>query len=140
LGKRYAAAEASEQDAFHPSHDLPLSFGVGGRGDDYRDVHHPAALSDPLGEGVDPQVAVGARVERALPELVHLGVELGGHPGHLGLGDPLDAHGLDQVVDPAGGHALHVGLTDHRHQGLLGAPLSSIAGNSPEMITEIPHL
>ena len=39
---------------------------------------------------------------------------------YLGLGDPVDPHGLDQVVDPPGRHPLHVGGTDDRDQGLFG--------------------
>ncbi len=100
--------------------DLAPALGVDGGGDDRRDVHHPAALAHLLGEGVDPQVAIGALVQGALPELGHHGVELGGEAGHLGLGDPLDADGLDQVVDPPGRHPGHVGLADHRHERLLG--------------------
>jgi len=35
---------------------------------------------------------------------------------------PLDAHGLHEVVDASSGDPLHVGLADHRHQRLFGAP------------------
>ena len=45
---------------------------------------------------------------------------MGGQSGHLGLGDAVDAHGLHQVVDPPGGHTLHVGLAHHGHERLLG--------------------
>ena len=109
--------------------DLPSTLGVGGCGDDHRDVHHPAALSDPLGHRVDPQVAIGALVQGSLFELGHLGSSRR-LSGHLGLGDPLDAHGLDQVIDPAGGHALHVGLADHGHQGLSRPASSAGSRNS----------
>src|SRR6266545_419389 len=43
-------------------------------------------------------------------------------PGDLRAGDPVDPERPDQVVDLAGGHALHVGLDHDRVQGLLGAP------------------
>jgi hypothetical protein len=36
--------------------------------------------------------------------------------------NPVDPERPDQVVDLAGGHALHVGLDHDRVQGLLGAP------------------
>ena len=102
------------------AHDLALALVVDGGGDDGRDVDHPTGFSDLLGQGVDPHVAIGAAVERAVPERGHLGVELSRHAGHLRAADALDAHGFDQVVDPAGGHPLDVGLADHRHQGLFG--------------------
>ena len=71
---------------------------------------------------VHPNVTIRSTVQGPVPEGGHLGVELGRHTGDLRAGDPVDAHGFDQVIDPAGGHALDIGLADHRHQGLLGPP------------------
>ena len=102
--------------------DLARSFVVDGRGDDRGDVDDSATLSHPLGQGIDPQVAVGSPVEGAFLELGHDGVELAGEPGDFGLGHALDTHGLDEVVDAPRGDPLDVGLADHRHQCLFGAP------------------
>jgi hypothetical protein len=46
-------------------------------------------------QGVYPHVTGGATVQGAVPEGGHLGVELGGHAGHLRAGDPVDAHRFD---------------------------------------------
>jgi hypothetical protein len=55
--------------------------------------------------------------QRPGPERGHLMIELDTDPGDLGLGDPtVDAQGLDQVVDLAGGGAVHIGLHHHRQQ------------------------
>ncbi len=54
------------------------------RGSDHRgDVDDTAAFAHLLRQRVDPHVAVGARLERALPELGHLVIQRGGQPGHL---------------------------------------------------------
>src|SRR3954453_19166411 len=47
-------------------------------------------------------------------------VEGAAFDGDLALGDALQAHGADQVVDRAGRDALDVGLLDHGREGLLG--------------------
>ena len=109
--------------------DLPPPLCVDRRGDDRRDVDHPTALAYPLGERVDPQVAIGTCLQRAVSELGHLAVELGSDAGHFGLRDPLDPHGLDQVVDPAGGHPFDVGLADDGQKRLL----STSAGVQQEL-------
>ena len=65
--------------------DLPATLHVHRRGDHRRHVDDPAALAHLLGQRVDPQVAVGASVQRSFAELGHLGVELAGQPRHLRL-------------------------------------------------------
>jgi len=56
-----------------------------------------------------------------MAELVDVFVQLGGHPAHLGLREPVDAQGFDQFVHPARGHAGKVAVSDHGDQGSLGA-------------------
>jgi hypothetical protein len=61
--------------------------------------------------------------QRAGPEHRDVGVQLGADPGDLGLGNAgVHAQGLDQVIDLAGGGAVHIGLHDHRQQGPVDAP------------------
>ena len=100
--------------------DLPVAVGVHPGGDDDGHVDDAAALSDLLGQGVEPDVGVGTGVEGAVAEGAHRLVEGLGQLRDLGLGDPVDAHGLDHVVDPAGGDPFDVALGDHRDQGPLG--------------------
>ena len=81
-----------------------------------------ALLAHPLGERVEPEVAVRTAVERPLEEARDDGVELGADPRHLALGDALAAERTYEVVDAAGRDALDVRLLDHGEQGPLGAP------------------
>jgi len=62
--------------------DLPAALSVHRRGDHRGDVDHPPSFTDPLSQGIDPQIPVAA-IEGAVPELGHLDVELGRHAGHL---------------------------------------------------------
>ena len=71
-------------------------------------------------QGVEPDVGVGPGIEGPVAELGHLGVEVLGQLGDLGLRHPVDAHRRHQVVDPPGRDALDVGLADHADQGLFG--------------------
>ena len=71
--------------------------------------------------GVQPQVGPVA-LQGPLEEAVDLVVDLPAQPGDLALGDAAHPHGLHQLVHRARGHALDVGLLDHRRQGLLGRP------------------
>jgi hypothetical protein len=94
--------------------------------------HHDSAGDDPP---PDPALQVGSVrehvrepgvVEAAVAESVELPVELSADPRHLALGDPRsDPKRLDQVVDLAGRHAVHVRLHHHREQGPIdpAAPL-----------------
>ena len=67
---------------------------------------------------VEPDVGVGPGVERTVAELGHLRVQVLRKLGDLGLGDPLDAHGPHEIVDPTRRDAFDVGLADHRGERL----------------------
>jgi hypothetical protein len=55
--------------------------------------------------------------QRPRPERADFIIQLDTDPGDLRLGDPrLHPQGLDQVIDFAGGGAMHIGLHDHRQQ------------------------
>ncbi len=102
--------------------DLAVAVGVHAGRDHRRDRDDPAALAHLVEERVEPEVGVGALIEGAVPELGHLLVEVLRELGDLGLAHPLDPHRAHEVVDAPGGHALDVGLADHRDERLLGAP------------------
>jgi hypothetical protein len=56
--------------------------------------------------------------QRPAAEGGHLTIQLATDAGDLRLGDPgVHAQGLDQVVDLAGGGAVHIGLHHHRQKG-----------------------
>ena len=117
--ERHPAGAVLGGDHVH-AEDLAVPVGVDAGGDGAGDVDDAAPLADLLGQRVDPHVGVGPGVEGPVAERVDHLVEARGHLRDLGLGDPLDAHGLDQAVHPAGRHARHVALGHHRHQRLLG--------------------
>jgi len=102
-----------------------VTIGADAGGDDHGHVDHSPALANPLRHGVKGYVGVGPAVKGPVPEVGHHGVEALGHLRNRRAGDPLDAHGLDHVVDTAGRDALHVALGHHRHQGPLGPPAGS---------------
>ena len=52
----------------------------------------------------------------------------GAETGDGAVGDARHPHGLHQVVDRAGRHALDIGLLDHRRQRLLGQSIATIMG------------
>jgi hypothetical protein len=61
--------------------------------------------------------------QRASPERFEVPVQLAADPGHLRLGDPRRRpEGLDQVINLAGRHAMHVGLHDHRVERPIDPP------------------
>jgi hypothetical protein len=79
--------------------------------------------------------------ERPVPELGHHRVELAADAGHLTLKDPrLDPEGLDQVVDLAGRHTMHVGLHDHRPQRLVDPPAGFEQGREEAALAELGDL
>ena len=102
--------------------DLPVPVAVDAAGHGTGDVDDAASLAHLLGQGVDGHIGVGPGVERPGAEGLHPGVQAAGHLRDLGLGDPVDAHGLHQAVHPPGRHPGHVGLGHHRHQRLLRPP------------------
>jgi hypothetical protein len=85
--------------------------------------HHYGLGDDPA---VDPGLAVGGIQEHireglagqgAVPEGADFGVQVGADAAHLALGDAaVGTQGADQVVDLAGGGAVHIGLHHHRQQ------------------------
>ncbi len=102
----------------HAQH-FPYPVGVHRHGDYHGHRDDPARLPDLHIGGVDPQVRPVA-LDRPVQELLHRLVDLGTQPRDLRAADAAHAQRLDQLVDRAGRHALHVGLLDHGGQGLLG--------------------
>ena len=102
--------------------DLTLPFGIDPRRHHHADVHDAAALPNLLRQAVQPHVGVGTTVQGPTQETVHHFVQVPADARHLAAGDAVAAQSLDQVIHPPSGHALHIGLLDHRQQGLLAAP------------------
>jgi hypothetical protein len=84
--------------------DLPVPVGVHGGG--HQGVHacHPAALLHLQHEGVGGDERVGAGVQRAVPEVGDLVVEVAGHLADLGLGEPGNPQGLSRAGSDGGSH------------------------------------
>ena len=78
-----------------------------------------AAVADLLHLGVEEQIRVAA-LQRPRPERLDVLVERLADAADLGLGDP-QPEPLDELVDPPGRDAEHIGLLDDRQQRLLGA-------------------
>ena len=59
-------------------------------------------------------------IQRPVPEGLEVPVEFGTDAAHLALADPAaDAERLHEIIDLAGGDAMHVGLHHHREQGAV---------------------
>jgi len=93
---------------------------VHGIRDHERFLPDPAVLTDALDLRVQPQVRVGA-VQRAPSERVDLLIQPAAHVRDLVLGEPPEAHLLDQPIDLARAHAVDVRLLNDRDQRLLRA-------------------
>ena len=94
----------------HAEHLAP-AVGVDADGDDDRDRDDVVVAPGFDVGGVEPDigpVALDGPAEEGLHPLVDLGAE----PRNLALADALHAHGAHQVVDRAGGDALHIGFLD----------------------------
>jgi hypothetical protein len=100
--------------------DLPLPVGVTGGGHQHRGRADPPALTDPHAQCVHPHQRVGAGVQRPVAPGGDQLIELAADPRHLRLGDPLDPHRAGDLIDPPGGHALHVAGHHHAGQRPLG--------------------
>src|SRR5206468_7726462 len=88
-----------------------------GRDDDRLADHRRAVVGLDV-RRVEEDVREGDVVEAALAEGGDDDIELGADPADLALADPgVDAQGPDEVVDPAGRHAVDVGLHDDRPEG-----------------------
>jgi hypothetical protein len=93
-----------------------MSVGVDPGGHQGMDVDHPAALADLEDQGVGGHERVGPGVQRAVPEVRDLAVEVLGHLAHLGLRQPGDAQGLDELLHPPGRGPEQVAGGDHGGQ------------------------
>jgi site-specific DNA recombinase len=101
--------------------DLAAAIAIDADCDGDGDGDDAPGLADLHVSGVEPQVGPVA-LDRAGEEVADPPVDLGAEATDLALGDALQAHGADQVIDRAGGDALDIGLLDHRRQRLLGGP------------------
>ena len=100
--------------------DLPETLRVD-RGRDHRvDVDGPATLPHFEHQRVSGHERVRAGVEWSGPERRDLRVEVFGHLRDLGLGQPVDAEGSDQLLHPPGRHPEQVGGGDDADQRRLG--------------------
>lgn len=107
--------------------DLPGALGGDAGGDDHGARHDLAEgdISDMDVGGVQIHIGEGNVAQGAVTECCDAFVQPGADPGHFGLGDPgVTTQGGDQIIDRAGRHAVHVGLHDHRIQGLVDATTS----------------
>jgi hypothetical protein len=96
--------------------DLPMPVGVHAGGDQGVHAHHPAALADLQDQRVGGHERVGTGVQRAVPEVGDLGVQVLGHLADLRLREPGDAQALDQLLHPPGRDAQQVAGGDHGSQ------------------------
>ena len=109
---------------------LPAPVGGHAGGDHHGLGDHPGALAVLVAadaglavRGVQEHVGERLLAQVAGVERGHVGVQLGADPRDLTLGDPrLGAQRGDQVVDLAGGDAVHVGLHHHRVQRHVDPP------------------
>ena len=93
--------------------DLAVPVTVDAGGDEHDSVDDPAGFADLPRQGVRGDERERSRlVEGPVAEGTDVLVEVGGHPAHLGLGQRVDSEGLDELVDPAGGHARDSGGMD----------------------------
>ena len=105
-------------DSHVQAQDLAATIGGHAGGNHDRAGDDPAIDAGLEAGGIQEQVREGDVAKRTGPEAGNLGVQLGADPADLRLGDAsIDAKGLNQVVDLAGGGAVHIGLYHHRQQG-----------------------
>ncbi len=93
---------------------------VDGVGEHQALLPHAAGLADPLDLRVEPQIGVGA-LQGALAERRDLLVQAATQPADLVLAHAPQPHLLDEPIDPAGAHAVDIGLLNHGDEGLLRA-------------------
>ena len=99
---------------------LAVARGVDADGGDRGDVDHAPAVPAALAVGVEPDIGVGAAVERPAAEGGDQLVQLLGDLRHPGPGQAVDAERLDQALDPAHGDAAQVALGHDLHDRALG--------------------
>ncbi|VOI55323.1 Uncharacterised protein [Streptococcus pneumoniae] len=100
--------------------DLAVAVSVDPGGQQHHGVDHAPALADLHAQRIGGHERERAgHPERAVAEGLDLLVELGGHPGDLGLGQGVDAQSLDQLVHPSGRDPGEVAVSDHGDQRRL---------------------
>jgi hypothetical protein len=108
-----------------PEH-LPAPVGRDAGGDDDGPGDDPPVDPCLAVGGIEEHVGKRLLLQRAGPPGGDLAVELRADPGDLALADAgLHAQRRDQIVDLAGGDALHPGLHHHRVQRDVDAPARS---------------
>lgn len=94
---------------------VPVAVDAGGEQDD--GVDDPAAFADLHGERVGGHERERpGRIQRTVPEVLDRRIQVGSHPGDLGLAERVDAQGLDQLVHPPRAHAGEVAVRDDGDQ------------------------
>lgn len=88
----------------HVQHLAP-AVAIDADGNDHRHRDHPAVLAHLDVGGAEPDVGPIA-LQRTVEEAGNLVVDLAAQPRDLALGNAGHTHGLDQVIDRAGRHAL----------------------------------
>ena len=88
---------------------LTLPVGIDPRRHHHADVDDATTLPNLLGQAVQPHVGVGTTVQGTTQETVHHFIQLLADARHLAAGDAVATQGLDQVIHPLSGHALHAG-------------------------------
>ena len=86
---------------------LTLPVGIDPRRHHHADVDDAAALPHLLGQAVQPDVGIRTAVQGPAQETLHHFIQLLADARHLAAGDAVATQGLDQVIHPSGGHALH---------------------------------
>src|SRR4051794_10688836 len=86
------------------------------------DVDRAAALAALDLKRIQGHLRVGCAVERAAAEVLDDHVQALRQPRDLALRHPLDPELLHELLDSARRDAREVGVRDHRHERLLGAP------------------
>jgi hypothetical protein len=104
----------------HAEH-LAAAVGVDRDGDGHSDRDDPAGLAHLQVGRVNPEIGP-ITFEGTLEEGQDPLVDLSAQAADLALGDAGHAERLDQLIDAAGRDAVHVGLLDHRREGLLSHP------------------
>ena len=87
----------------------------------HADVDDATTLPNLLCQTVQPYVGIGTAVQGTTQETLHHRIQLHAEARHRAAGDAIAAQGLDQIIHPPSGDALHVGLLAVSQQSLLTA-------------------